>query len=58
VKRHRAKSMSSMAVPEVTPRTSRSKPGLGRSADGEGELEVSESPLNFACKASRYLCPT
>jgi hypothetical protein len=58
VNRHNAKSMSSMAVPEVNPRISRSRPGLFCSAEGEGELEVSESPLTLDCNASRYLCPT
>ena len=58
VNRHNAKSISSIAVPEVNPRISRSSPGLLWSAEGDGELEVSESPLAFDCSASRYLCPT
>ena len=56
VNRHKAKSMSSMAVPDVIPSMSRSNPGL--SGGGDGELDDFESPLIFACRASRYLCPT
>ena len=59
VNRHNAKSMSSIAVPEVIPRISKLSPGCFCSADGDGELAVSEeSPLAFDCNASRYLCPT
>jgi hypothetical protein len=50
--------MSSIAVPDVIPRISRFKPGDFGSAEGDGELEVSESPLALDCNASRYLCPT
>jgi hypothetical protein len=49
--------MSSIAVPEVTPRIRRSKPGLV-CLDVDDELAVSESPLTLLCRASRYLCPT
>ena len=58
VNRHNAKSISSIDVPDVIPSISRFNPGCFCSADGEGELEVSESPLTFDCNASRYLCPT
>jgi hypothetical protein len=64
VKRHNAKSMSSIAVPEVTPRISKFNPGDFCSADGDDEFECecewdgSKSLLTFDCKASRYLCPT
>jgi hypothetical protein len=56
VNRHRAKSMSSMAVPEVIPSISRFSPES--SGGGETEPNGFESPLIFACSASRYLCPT
>ena len=55
--RHNAKSMSSIAVPEVTPRIRRSKLGPVCS-DADDELAASESPLTLLCRASRYLCPT
>lgn len=56
VNRHSAKSISSIAVPDVIPRISKSSPGPFRSGDGEfKELAV---PLTFACNAWRYLCPT
>jgi hypothetical protein len=58
VNRHNAKSISSIAVPEVSPRISKSRPGLLWPAEGDGELDVSKSPLTFDCNASRYLCPT
>jgi hypothetical protein len=53
-----AKSISSIAVPDVIPRINRFKPGDFCSAEGYGEFEISESPLALACNASRYLCPT
>lgn len=46
VNRHRAKSMSSIAVPDVIPRTSRSKPVY--SGGGVPELDDFESLLIFA----------
>ena len=61
VNRHKAKSISSIAVPEVTPRMSRSKPGDFGSAEGEGDPELLDelSESSFAlCSALRYLCPT
>ena len=53
-----AKSISSIAVPEVIPRINRFKPGDFGSSEGDGEFEVSESEWTLACSASRYLCPT
>lgn len=50
--------MSSIAVPEVIPKISRSKPGLFCKLGGEDEVEESESPFVLDCRASRYLCPT
>jgi hypothetical protein len=46
VNRHKAKSMSSIAVPDVIPRISRSSPVY--SGGGDSELDDFESPLIFA----------
>jgi len=50
--------MSSIAVPDVNPRTCRFNTENFWSVDEEGDVEREDSPFAFACNASRYLCPT
>jgi hypothetical protein len=58
VNRHKAKSISSIAVPDVIPKIRSSRARLFCPWGCNDELAFSEEPLALACNASRYLWPT